>query len=53
MPTYDEQVSIAEVLSDVDGLIESLESLIAKKRAVKTATMQQLLTGKIRLVDTG
>ena len=45
----EEQRAIAEVLSDVDGLIASLEALIAKKRAIKQATMQQLLTGKTRL----
>ena len=44
-----EQTAIAEVLSDVDALIRSLGALIAKKRAVKQATMQQLLTGKTRL----
>ena len=33
----------------MDGLINSLEALIAKKRAIKQATMQQLLTGKTRL----
>ena len=44
-----EQRAIAEVLSDVDGLIDSLDALIAKKRAIKQATMQQLLTGKTRL----
>ena len=49
LPPPHEQRAIAEALSDVDGLIESLESLIAKKQAVKTATMQQLLTGKTRL----
>ena len=49
LPTIDEQRAIAEALSDVDGLIESLETLIAKKRAVKTAAMQQLLTGRTRL----
>ena len=49
MPPADEQRAIAEALSDVDGLLESLETLIAKKRAVKTAAMQQLLTGKTRL----
>ena len=49
IPPPDEQRAIAEVLSDVDRLIVSLESLITKKRAVKTAAMQQLLTGKIRL----
>lgn len=49
LPALKEQRAIAEALSDVDGLIESLESLIAKKQAVKTAAMQQLLTGKTRL----
>ena len=45
----DEQTAIANALSDVDALITSLEKLIAKKRAMKTAAMQQLLTGKKRL----
>ena len=45
----EEQRAIAEVLSDVDGLINALDALIAKKRAIKQATMQQLLTGKTRL----
>ena len=49
IPRYAEQRAIAEVLSDVDGLIQSLDALIAKKRAIKQATMQQLLTGKTRL----
>ena len=49
LPGYEEQRAIAEVLSDVDALIEQLDALIAKKRAVKTATMQRLLTGKQRL----
>ena len=49
IPTPDEQRAIAEALSDVDGLLESLESLIAKKQAIKQAIMQQLLTGKTRL----
>lgn len=49
VPKIEEQVSIANALSDVDALITSLEKLIAKKRAIKTATMQQLLTGKKRL----
>ena len=49
VPPLKEQRAIAEALSDVDGLIELLEALIAKKRAVKTAAMQQLLTGRTRL----
>ncbi|MGI6354638.1 MAG: hypothetical protein GX937_04645 [Lentisphaerae bacterium] len=48
-PTTYEQGAIAEVLSDMDGLIAALEKLIAKKQAIKQATMQQLLTGKTRL----
>ncbi len=53
LPPLKEQRAIAEALSDVDGLIESLESLLAKKRAVKTGAMQQLLTGKTRLPGFG
>jgi type I restriction enzyme S subunit len=48
-PTEPEQRAIAKTLSDVDGLIGSLDKLIAKKRAIKQAAMQQLLTGKTRL----
>ena len=44
-----EQQAIAEALSDVDSLLESLDALIAKKRAIKQAAMQQLLTGETRL----
>ncbi|EPY6990739.1 restriction endonuclease subunit S [Klebsiella quasipneumoniae] len=44
-----EQTAIANVLSDTDALITQLEKLIAKKLAIKTATMQQLLTGRTRL----
>ncbi len=49
LPKPQEQQAIAEALSDVDDLIGSLEKLIAKKRAIKTGAMQQLLTGKQRL----
>ena len=44
-----EQTAIATVLSDTDALIEKLEKLIVKKKAVKQGAMQQLLTGKKRL----
>lgn len=47
--TLNEQIAIANALSDVDALIQELEKLIAKKQAIKTATMQQLLTGRTRL----
>lgn len=49
LPPPAEQRAIAEALSDVDGLLGALEALIAKKRAIKQAAMQQLLTGKTRL----
>lgn len=48
-PKKTEQTAIANALSDVDALIQELEKLIAKKQAIKTATMQQLLTGRTRL----
>ena len=46
-----EQRAIAEALCDVDALIEALDKLIAMKQAIKQAAMQQLLTGRIRLVQ--
>lgn len=49
LPTLQEQTAIANVLSDSDALIDALEQLIAKKQAIKSATMQQLLTGRTRL----
>jgi len=49
LPGIDEQKRIASALSDVDALISSLDKLIAKKRDIKQAAMQQLLTGKRRL----
>lgn len=48
-PCIKEQTAIANALSDVDALLTEMEKLIAKKQAIKTATMQQLLTGKTRL----
>lgn len=51
LPPKSEQTAIATALSDVDSLIGSLEKLIAKKEAIKTGTMQQLLTGKTRLPE--
>jgi type I restriction enzyme, S subunit len=49
MPSFVEQEAIAEALSDADALIESLEQLISKKRAIKLGAMQELLTGRRRL----
>ena len=50
-PPPPEQRAIAEALSDVDGLLGGLDRLIAKKRDLKQAAMQQLLTGQTRLPD--
>lgn len=47
--TEAEQRAIAEVLSDVDALLVALDRLIAKKRDLKQASMQQLLTGQTRI----
>jgi type I restriction enzyme S subunit len=49
LPPIPEQRAIAGALSDVDELIGALEQLIAKKRDLKQAAMQQLLTGQTRL----
>ena len=48
-PPLPEQRAIAAALSDVDGLLAKLDQLIAKKRDLKKAAMQQLLTGQTRL----
>ena len=49
VPELAEQRAIAEALSDVDALLAGLDRLIAKKRDLKQAAMQQLLTGQTRL----
>lgn len=49
LPPLPEQQAIAEALSDVDGLIAELEALLAKKRDLKQATAQTLLTAQTRL----
>ena len=53
LPHLLEQRAIAAVLSDVDELAESLGALIAKKRDIKQAVMQELLTGRTRLPGFG
>ncbi|ELY4321084.1 restriction endonuclease subunit S [Cronobacter turicensis] len=49
LPPIKEQIAITTTLSNVDELIRALERLLSKKQAIKTATMQKLLTGKTRL----
>lgn len=50
-PSKAEQIAIATILSDMDAEIEALETKRAKYEQVKQGMMQQLLTGKIRLID--
>lgn len=49
LPSVAEQRAIATALSDMDALLAGLDRLIAKKRDLKQAAMQHLLTGKTRL----
>lgn len=49
IPRFPEQTAIASALSDMDALLDGLDRLITKKRNLKQAAMQQLLTGKTRL----
>lgn len=51
MPPLNEQHHIASALTSIDNLISSLGKLIEKKKNIKQGTMQQLLTGKIRLKE--
>jgi len=48
--TIEEQASIVHILSDMDSEIESLENNLNKYKMIKQGMMQNLLTGKIRLV---
>lgn len=50
IPTIKEQTAIASILSDMDSEIEALEEKLEKTRQVKQGMMQELLTGRIRLV---
>ena len=52
-PGPEEQTAIAAVLSDMDAEIEALEAKLAKARQIKQGMMQELLTGRIRLVKPG
>lgn len=49
LPSPERQRQIVEFLEDADGLIATLERLIAKKQAIKRGMMQRLLTGRTRL----
>ncbi|WP_294964118.1 restriction endonuclease subunit S [Sulfurimonas sp.] len=49
-PTKEEQTAIATILSDMDKEIEKLKSKLSKTKAIKEGMMQELLTGKTRLI---
>lgn len=50
LPDPEEQTAIATVLSDMDAEITALEQRLQKTRDLKTAMMQELLTGRVRLI---
>ena len=52
-PTLPEQRAIAQILSDMDAEIEALEQKRDKYKAIKQGMMQELLTGKTRLIENG
>ena len=53
LPPLPEQTAIAEVLSDMDAELAALEQRRDKTRALKQGMMQELLTGRTRLVARG
>ena len=50
VPLLPEQTAIATILSDMDAEIAALEAKLAKARQIKQGMMQELLTGRIRLI---
>lgn len=50
LPSPEKQVQIATILSDMDAEIAALEAKLAKYQHIKQGMMQNLLTGRIRLI---
>ena len=50
LPNYEEQIRIAQILSDMDAELVFLEKKLDKYKMLKQGMMQNLLTGKIRLI---
>jgi type I restriction enzyme, S subunit len=50
LPALEEQLAIATILSDMDMDISALEAKLAKTRQIKQGMMQELLTGRTRLI---
>lgn len=51
LPSIPEQTAIATILSDMDSEIQALEKRLNKTRQIKQGMMQELLTGKTRLLQ--
>ena len=51
VPSIEEQTAIAKILADMDSEIQALEKRLNKTRQIKQGMMQELLTGKTRLVQ--
>jgi len=50
LPTPEEQICIAQILYDIDTELNQLETELSKYKMLKTGMMQELLTGKKRLI---
>ena len=50
LPEIEEQIAIAQILSEMDNELAKLEEKFSKARQIKQGMMQELLTGRIRLV---
>lgn len=50
LPTYRDQIEIAKILSDMETDIKALKKKLSKYEAVKQGMMEELLTGKVRLI---
>ena len=50
LPQLEEQKAIAQILSDMDRELQTLRQKREKFKQVKQGMMQELLTGKVRLV---
>ena len=53
LPSKEEQEAIAQILTDMDEEITALEEKLEKTCQIKQGMMQELLTGRIRLIDNG
>jgi len=51
LPILDEQKNIVSILSDMDSNIDALKTKLSKVKAIKEGMMQELLTGKTRLME--